>query len=99
MARCQALLPHVVLQQSVGPQFIGVAEILGLVAGAVRHPGNGIIRDAATFAWPRQFSQCGTIPNCRNLRTHNATVWRFTPFAIATAWSLIPLAHAKRMAA
>ena len=57
MARCQTVLPHVALRQGISPQFVGVAEILRLLAGTVQHPGNRIIRDAATLARSRQFSQ------------------------------------------
>src|SRR5271154_4841468 len=59
MARCQAVLPHVALQKSVRPQLVGVTEILRLLAGTVQHPGDRIVRDAATLARPRQFSQGG----------------------------------------
>src|SRR5580692_3546749 len=57
MVRCHAVLPYVALQQRVGPQFVTVAEFLGLLAGTVQHPGDRIIRDAATLARSRQFSQ------------------------------------------
>src|ERR1035438_4760139 len=57
MARRQAVLPHVTLQHTVSPQFVGVAEVLRLLAGTVQHPGDRIIRDPATLTQPRQFSQ------------------------------------------
>src|SRR5262245_40838123 len=57
MARRQAVLPHVTLQQSVSPQFVGVAQILRLLAGTVQHPGNRVIRDAAALARSWQLSQ------------------------------------------
>src|ERR1700731_1668834 len=57
-ARRPAVLPHVALQQSIRPQLVGITEVLRLLAGTVQHPGDRIIRDAATLARPRQFPQC-----------------------------------------
>src|SRR5664279_1996865 len=67
MARCQTVLPHVALQQSISPQFVGVAEILRLLARTVQHPGNRIIGDAATLARSRQLSQRRIDPKLKEL--------------------------------
>ena len=69
MVRCQAVLPHVALQQSVRPEFVRVAEILRLLAGTRQHPADRIIRNTATLARARSFTQCGVDSELKEL-TH-----------------------------
>ena len=69
MVRRQAVLPHMALQQVIRPEFVGVAEILRLLAGTRQHPGDRIIRNTATLARARSFTQCGVDSELKEL-TH-----------------------------
>jgi hypothetical protein len=44
-------------QQLIGPQFVGIAEFFGLLAGTILHPSNRVVRQLPRLAGPRQFSQ------------------------------------------
>jgi hypothetical protein len=44
-------------QQPIGPQFIGVTQFLGLLAGTVQHPGRGVVAEAARSASSGQPTQ------------------------------------------
>ena len=51
---CRPMLARMARQQSCGPQFVRIAEILGLAAGEVCNPGLGFGGDRRLLARPRQ---------------------------------------------
>src|SRR6266446_2355653 len=57
MTRFDAVSSEVLLQNRVRPKFVRVPQIFGLLTGAMQHPGDCIVRNAAAFPRSRKLSQ------------------------------------------
>ena len=57
MTRFDAVSSEVLLQNRVRPKFVRVPQIFGLLTGAMPHPGDCIVRNAAAFPRSRKLSQ------------------------------------------
>ena len=67
MPGCGAVLAYVSDQQSVRPQFVGISQFLRLLASAVLHPDNRIVRQLSRLAGSGQFSQGCVQPELKKL--------------------------------
>src|SRR2546428_2672665 len=55
-------------EQLVGPQLIGIAQVLRLLASQLEHPGFGVIGQLGRLAWPLQIIQGGIQTKLQTLR-------------------------------
>ena len=94
-----AVLPYVSDQQLVRPQFVGVSQLLRLLAGTVLYPGNRVVRQLPRLARSGQLSQCRVQTELKQLLTQSTTVLRLTWWCCAMASSLWPDSESKRKAA
>src|SRR5271165_1288964 len=57
MTGFETMLPHVSLEQRIGPKLVSVAQLLGFLTGAMQNPRNGVIGNPPALARSRQLSQ------------------------------------------
>ena len=67
MSRRNAMFAHMLLQQRIGPKFIRIAQLFGLLTRTMLNPGDRVIRNAAALARSRQFTQGCLQPELKEL--------------------------------